>query len=209
MKNNLYNMMLCNVTKLCYKSCLNYYPANSVVLDVGIGNGLMLKENHELIKSKNLHITGLDINKDYLRHCRKLIQAYGLEDHVTVQHKSVTDYSPPHEGYFDYIFFGMSFMLMDDQQAVLDRAKKWIKPDGEVLFFQTMFKNKSKIMEFIKPRIKFLTTVDFGRVTYENDFYNLLDQKNLSPCRDMILKRNIFNGECRMIITQPEHGPGS
>ncbi len=209
MVNNLYNLIISDVTRLCYKNCMDYYPDNSVILDVGIGNGVMLKKNHELIKKKNLRITGLDINKYYLEHCRKLINAYNLQDQVQVLHQSVTTYDPPHEGYFDYVFFGMSFMLMDDQKAVLERAKKWVKPDGEVIFFQTMFKNRSKFMEFVKPRLKFLTTVDFGKVTYENDFYALLDEENLSPCKDMLLKKNVFKGECRMIVTQPEQSLGN
>lgn len=209
MVNNLYNLIISDVTRLCYKNCMDYYPDNSVILDVGIGNGVMLKKNHELIKKKNLRITGLDINKYYLEHCRKLINAYNLQDQVQVLHQSVTRYNPPHAGYFDYVFFGMSFMLMDDQKAVLERAKKWVKPDGEVIFFQTMFKNRSKFMEFVKPRLKFLTTVDFGKVTYENDFYALLDEENLSPCKDMLLKKNVFKGECRMIVTQPEQSLGN
>ncbi len=205
MINNLYNLIISDITRLCYKSCLNYFPPDSVILDVGIGNGIMLKKNHSLIKVKNLRITGLDINRHYLEHCRKLIRVFGLESQVDVRHQSVTTYDPPRQAYYDYIFFGMSFMLLDDQKAVLERAKKWLKPQGEVIFFQTMFKNRSKVMEFIKPRLKFLTTVDFGRVTYESDFYALLDQENLSPCKDMLLKKNVFKGECRMIITQPEH----
>ncbi len=205
MINNLYNLIISDITRLCYKNCLNYFPPDSVILDVGIGNGIMLKKNHALIKEKNLCITGLDINRHYLEHCRKLIRVFGLENQVDVRHQSVTTYDPPHQAYYDYIFFGMSFMLLDDQKAVLERAKKWLKPQGEVIFFQTMFKNRSKVMEFIKPRLKFLTTVDFGRVTYESDFYALLDQENLSPCKDMLLKKNLFKGECRMIITQPEH----
>ncbi|WP_291323111.1 class I SAM-dependent methyltransferase [Desulfonatronospira sp.] len=209
MVNNLYNLIISDVTRLCYKNSIDYYPDNSVILDVGIGNGVMLKKNHQLIKKKNLRITGLDINKHYLEHCRKLIQAYSLQNQVEVLHQSVTSYSPIHEGFFDYVFFGMSFMLMDDQKAVLERAKKWVKPDGEVIFFQTMFKNRSKFMEFIKPRLKFLTTVDFGKVTYENDFYALLDEEKLSPCKDMLIKKNVFKGECRMIVTQPEQRVGN
>jgi len=204
MVNNLYNLIISDVTRLCYKSCLNYFPSDSVILDVGIGNGIMLKKNHYLIKKKNLRITGLDINKHYLEHCRKLIQAFDLEQHVDVRHQSVTRYSPPHDNYFDYVFFGMSFMLLDDQKMVLERAKRWLKPHGEMIFFQTMFKNKSKVMEFIKPRLKFLTTVDFGRVTYESDFYALLDQEKLSRSKDMLLKKNVFKGECRMIVTHLE-----
>ncbi|WP_028575306.1 class I SAM-dependent methyltransferase [Desulfonatronovibrio hydrogenovorans] len=204
MVNNLYNLIISDTTRLCYHNCLRLYPENSSILDVGIGNGIMIKKNHSLIKGKNLSITGLDINKHYLEHCKKMIRVFDLESQVKVHHQSVLTFNPPEKFCFDYIFFGMSFMLMKDQKKVLDRTKEWLKPAGKVIFFQTMFKNKSKLMEFVKPRLKFLTTVDFGQVTYEKDFYELLDQENFCPCEDKLLKKNVFNGEYRLIITRPE-----
>lgn len=205
MVNNLYNLIFSDMTKLCYSNCLKLYPRNASILDVGIGNGVMIKKNHKLIKQKDLHITGLDINRHYLEHCRKMIREFKLEKQVKVHHKSVLSFSPGENPCYDYIFFGQSFMLMSEQGKVLDRTKKWLKPDGKVIFFQTMFKNRSKIMEFVKPRLKFLTTVDFGKVTYEKDFYDLLDQGNFNPCEDKLLKKNVFKGEHRLIITQPEN----
>ncbi len=204
MVNNLYNLIISDTTKLCYRNCLKLYPENARILDVGIGNGIMIKKNHKLIKEKRLQITGLDINKHYLEHCRKMIRVFQLEEQVKVFHQSVVSFMPPVDLYFDYIFFGMSFMLMNDQKKVLERTKEWLKPEGKVVFFQTMFKNRSKIMEFVKPRLKFLTTVDFGKVTYEKDFYELLNQENLNPCEDRVLKKNVFKGEYRLIITQHE-----
>jgi ubiquinone/menaquinone biosynthesis C-methylase UbiE len=205
MVNNLYNLIFSDMTKLCYSNCLKLYPRNAMILDVGIGNGVMIKKNHKLIKEKNLRITGLDINRHYLEHCRKMIHEFKLEQQVMVLHKSILSFSPQEQFCYDYIFFGQSFMLMNDQEKILERTREWLKPDGKVVFFQTMFKNKSKLMEFVKPRLKFLTTVDFGKVTYEKDFYELLDQGNFSPCEDKLLKKNVFKGEHRLIITQPEN----
>ncbi len=204
MVNNLYNLIVSDTTKLCYKNCLKLYSENARILDVGIGNGIMIKKNHKLIREKKLQITGLDINKHYLEHCRKMIRVFDLENQVKVFHQSVVSFKPPKNVCYDYIFFGMSFMLMNDQKQVLEKAKDWLKPDGKVVFFQTMFKSRSKIMEFVKPRLKFLTTVDFGKVTYEKDFYELLNQENMSTCVDRVLKKNVFKGEYRLIVAQPE-----
>ncbi|WP_052507146.1 class I SAM-dependent methyltransferase [Desulfonatronovibrio magnus] len=205
MVNNLYNLIFSDMSKLCYTNCLQLYPEKAQILDVGIGNGVMIKKNHKLIKEKNLQIIGLDINKHYLEHCRKLISEYSLENQVQVIQESVLKFTPPNNINFDYVFFGQSFMLMSEQKEILEKTKQWLKPEGKVVFFQTMFKNKSKLMEFVKPRLKFLTTVDFGKVTYEKEFYKLLSEGNFSSCEDKLLKKNVFKGEHRLIITQPQN----
>lgn len=208
MRNYLYKLIIDDVTDICYKNCLDYFPANSSILDVGIGNGIMINDYHEVIKSKNLKITGIDINDDYLKHCKGLIRNWQLKDNIQVHKAPVERYAPPSKGYFDYILFSMSFMLFDDQKLVLDRIKPWLKPHGEVVFFQTMFKNKSLFMELIKPRLKWVTSIDFGRVTYEKDFAALLDQKEISITQDRMLKREWFKGEYHMIISTPKNGNG-
>ncbi|HNY64802.1 MAG TPA: class I SAM-dependent methyltransferase [Deltaproteobacteria bacterium] len=208
MRNYLYKLIIDDVTDICYKNCLEYFPPGSRILDVGIGNGIMMEQYHELIKKKDLKITGIDINSDYLKHCKGLIRRWQLRDNIQVHHAPVEEYSPPEKGYFDYILFSMSFMLFTDQQLVLDRIKPWLKPHGEVVFFQTMFKDKSFFLEVIKPRLKYVTSIDFGRVTYEKDFADLLDRKDISITQDRMLKREWFKGEYHMIISAPKNGNG-
>ena len=200
MKNKLYNLIIEDVTEHCYKNCLNYFPDHSDVLDVGIGNGVMLKKFHPLIKSKSLKITGIDINKVYINHCDYLIRAYQLEDHIEICYESVESYEPPEDKSFDFILFSMSFMLFKDKQLVLDRIKDYIKPGGKIVFFQTMFKERFRLMEYIKPKLKYVTTIDFGNITYENDFLNLLNKNRMSVAQDRLIKKEWFKGEYRMII---------
>ena len=76
MKNQLYKLIIDSVTNYCYKNCLEYFTPDSTILDVGIGNGVMLKNYHMLIKDKTLKITGIDINKSYLNHCDSLINKW-------------------------------------------------------------------------------------------------------------------------------------
>ncbi len=201
MKNQLYKLVINDVTDHCYKNCLNYFPNYSVVMDVGIGNGLMMKKYHSLIKSKNLNIIGIDINKEYLNHCNCLIRIYQLEDQIKIYHQSVESYRPPKKQYFDFILFSMSFMLFNEQHLVLDRIKNWLKPGGKIVFFQTMWQDRARLIEFIKLQLKYITTVDFGKVTYEKDFFDLLNEKNLSIVEDRAIEKNRFKGEYRMIVT--------
>ncbi|HVN71534.1 MAG TPA: class I SAM-dependent methyltransferase, partial [Desulfomonilia bacterium] len=206
MKNYLYKLIINNVTDLCYDNSLNYFPPGSRILDVGIGNGLMLRKYHRLIKSKNLAMVGIDINKSYLSHCSNLIRICRLEDHVRIYHEPVECYEPPEPEYFDFILFSMSFMLFRDQELVLDRVRNWLRPGGKIIFFQTMFQDRSPFMEFIKPKLKYLTTVDFGRVTYDDGFFELLKKKMLTIDEDRHIKREWFKGEYRLIISSVENG---
>lgn len=201
MKNLLYKLIIKNVTNYCYENSLDCFLPNTRILDVGIGNGVMLENFHHVIKAKNLKITGIDINQSYLKHCKSLIDSYNLEDYIDIYHEAVETYSPPENHYFDFVLFSMSFMLFDNQQLVLDLVRNWVKPEGNVLFFQTMYKDRFKLMEMIKPKLRHLTTIDFGSVTYEKDFFNLLDKNHISISQDRMIKREWFKGEYRMFVT--------
>lgn len=206
MRNWLYQLLINRITNECYKNCLDYFPNGSTVLDVGIGNGIMIETFHSLIKSKTLRITGIDIDDDYLRHCRKLIRKYQLDDYIEVHHGSVESYDPIKERCFDFVLFSMSFMLLSDQRLVLDRIKNWLKPAGEIVFVQTMYKKRARLVDIIKPRLRYLTTIDFGRATYERDFFALLSENGLAVREDKVVRREWFNSQCRMIVACPRDG---
>ncbi|MGC9324974.1 MAG: hypothetical protein ACP5G0_09550 [Desulfomonilia bacterium] len=64
-----------------------------------------------------------------------------------------------------------------------------------------MFRNRFLLIELIKPKLKYLTTIDFGRVTYEHDFLHLLQSKGISIVEDRLIKKEWFKGEYRLYIT--------
>jgi alpha-N-acetylglucosaminidase len=199
MFNFLYNVILGDVTNLCYRNCLDYFGDGASILDVGIGNGLMLEKNHELIRHKNLSITGLDVNERYIEQARGLIERYGLQDLMEVYHCNVEDFYPPQGKEYDFVLFSMSFMVLPRQEQILDRVRQWLGPHGEIVFFQTMFRDKSRLLNWIKPRLKYVTSVDFGEAVYEDDFFRLLSRNGLVVSRDRILKRNWLRAQYRMI----------
>jgi ubiquinone/menaquinone biosynthesis C-methylase UbiE len=205
-RNQIYAFIFDDITNCCYKNCLSYFSEGASILDVGIGNGIMLKNFHNLIREKNLNIIGIDINKTYLNQCNGLIDSYNLENHIEIFNAPIERYEPPREGFFDFILFSMSFMLFEDQRLVLDRIRKWLKPHGQVVFFQTLFREKRPIVELIKPKLNYLTTIDFGRITYEDDFFGLLSEKNVSVVEDRLIKKEWFKGEYRMIVAHHENG---
>jgi SAM-dependent methyltransferase len=199
MKNWLYQILIHRITNECYRGSLNYVLNGSRLLDVGIGNGLMLEAFHPLIKAKQLKITGIDIDARYLKHCAGLIRRHRLEGHIDVCRGSAEDYAPPGNGGFDYVLFCLSFMLLRDQPLVLRRVRDWLKPGGEIIFALSLFQKRSHLVDLVKPRLKYLTTIDFGRPTYEEDFFALLRESKLVVKEDRILKNGWFHDQCRMI----------
>ena len=206
MKNYIYNLMIHDLSNHCYKNCLEYFSNQAAVLDVGIGNGAMLKNYHFLIKSKELQIIGIDINRYYLNHCQSLIEKYGLEKNIKIYCTPVEKYEPIGMECFDFILFSMSFMLFRDPRGVLERIKGWLKPGGKIIFFQTIYKEKFRLMDFIKPRLKYITTVDFGIVTYEKDLLQTLQAQNLMVIENRLIKREWYKGEYRMLVTTISDG---
>jgi len=201
----LYSLIVADVTDGCYRTVFDYVRPGSRVLDVGIGNGAMIRRHHRAIVDRGLRIVGLDINPRYLAHCNQLVGVYGLRDRIQVYELAVEDYAPPTPPHFDYILFSMSFMLMDDQRSVLARVLPWLNPRGEILFVQTMFRERSRWLEFVKPRLKYFTTIDFGRVTYEEHFFSLLDSMGLFVTEDRVIKKECFRGEYRMVAARTDN----
>lgn len=54
-------------------------------------------------------------------------------------------------------------------------------------------------MDLVKPKLKYLTMIDFGTAIYEKDFFALLEENGLSIQADRVLKGEWFNSQCRMI----------
>ncbi|WP_446009649.1 class I SAM-dependent methyltransferase [Candidatus Electrothrix sp.] len=203
MRNLLYNYIIKDFTNHGYEYCLEYFPHDSSILDIGIGNGKMLKTFHPVIKSKQLNITGIDINKAYLKNCKRLIKKYDLQDHLSIYHEPIEQFSPPNNKSYDFVLFSMSFMLFNDQPLILDKVKDCLHPNGEIVFSQTMFKEKSWLLDIAKPKLRYLTTVDFGKATYENEFFTLLENHNLSVLHDKATPGKCCKGEYRMIVARP------
>ena len=195
----VYSLIVSDVTDGCYRTCLPLFPPAARVLDIGIGNGEMIKKHHDLIRTKRLFITGLDIDNDYLARCNQLIRDYSLQGHICTESTSVEEYWPPSTGYFDVILFSMSFMLLNDPRRVLRRLRPWLTTNGQVVFVQTMFTEASRFLELVKPRLKYLTTIDFGRVIYAEEFLLLLHAEGFEIIEDRLIARKWFGGQYRMI----------
>jgi len=71
-------------------------------------------------------------------------------------------------------------MLMPDPLRALILSKKLMQDkNSTVSFLMTIYKKPNPILETIKPIIKYVTSVNFGKVIYERDFLELLSIADL------------------------------
>ena len=61
-----------------------------------------------------------------------------------------------------------------DPPAALRHVRSLLVPDGRIYFTQTFEHTPSRAVETLKPLLRLLTTIDFGRVTYGADFRRAL-----------------------------------
>ena len=65
-------------------------------------------------------------------------------------------------------------MLLPDPSAAARHTAALLAPNGRLYFTQTFEHQRSRALEVVKPLLRRLTTIDFGRVTYEDDFLRVL-----------------------------------
>ena len=78
--------------------------------------------------------------------------------------------------------FSSSFMIMPDRLKALEIAKSCLKQDGSIFFLLTLENeksNKTLLLEKVKPYLKYLTTIEFGTITYEHDFETMINDSGL------------------------------
>jgi len=163
----IYNTLMRGLTARWYAEVLERLPHGAAVLDVGIGTAGALLANAEQVTRKDLQITGIDIDADYGEHARHVLQHAGMSGRVRVSTESVYAHQG---GPYDAVYFSASFMLLPEPECALRHCAELLLPGGRIYFTQTIQTRRSIWMETLKPLLKRATTIDFGRVTYEDDF---------------------------------------
>ena len=171
----IYDKAIGPLTGKWYGSVLDHVGQNCHLLDVGIGTGVALVENAGLVRSKRLCITGVDIDRDYVKRAQLSMYKNDLVENVDVILESVYDHQG---GPYDAVYFSASFMLMPDPARALKHVSALLKPGGRIFFTQTFQDRRSKFAERAKPLLKKLTTIEFGTVTYQEDFLAVLEDAN-------------------------------
>ena len=165
----IYDAAIVGMTGAWYRAVLERVPEHAHLLDVGIGTGAALRANAELIVQRDLRITGVDIDAAYIERCRAEVEGHQLESRIEVRLESVYDHAG---GPYEAAYFSGSFMLLPDPAGALRHVAKLLAPRAPVYFTQTFEHARSPLLERVKPLLRWVTTIDFGRVTYEAEFRN-------------------------------------
>ena len=195
----IYDRALLPLTTSWYREVLDRMPQGSRLLDIGIGTGGALANNASVVRDKELNVVGIDIDADYVRRARERLHQAGLSDLVTVELESVYDFV---EDGFDGAYFSASFMILPDPVRALRHVSEQLGPHGRIFFTQTFHDRKSPVMEKVKPLLKTITTVEFGKVTYEEDFLATLAEAGVEVVEHRTLESK-RNASYRLVVGQP------
>lgn len=163
----LYDAAIVSMTATWYEAVLERLSPGCRLLDVGIGTGSALLTHSERIRADDLHVTGIDIDAAYVAQCRQTVEDRGMSDRIETKLESVYDHRG---GPYDAVYFSASFMLLPDPPAALRHVQDQLSPGGRIYFTQTFEHARSRMLETVKPLLRWVTTIDFGRVTYESEF---------------------------------------
>ncbi len=172
MRAALYDLAVVPLTASWYEAVLTRLARGCRLLDVGIGTGGALLTHADLLRAHDLRVTGVDIDADYVARCTRKVSRHGLASHVAAHVESIYDH---HGGPYDAAYFSGSFMLLPDPPAAVRHVVSLLSPGGRLWFKQTFEHERSPVVERLKPLLRGLTTIDLGRVTYEDDFQRALD----------------------------------
>ncbi|KAL4164313.1 hypothetical protein KRP22_004180 [Phytophthora ramorum] len=174
----IYDATIVKLTTGWYEEVLERLPEGRKFLDVGIGTGLALINNGAQLKRKNITVDGVDYDEDYVTRCQALLEQKQLTTHVQAHHASIYDFAG---GPYDAAYFSSSLMLMPDAVKALQHCVAMLKPgEGKIYVTQTIQTRHSKLVEIGKPLLKFLTTIDFGSVTYEEELLSTFKKAGLT-----------------------------
>ena len=129
-----------------------------------------LRNNKSLVDAKDLRVAGVDYDARYIKAAERRISGDAkLRDRVSVVCASVYDgrvlAALRPKGGFDAAYFSGSLTLMPDPVEALQAVAAVVRPGGRIYVTQTYQKRAAPVMRVVKPLLRYVTTVDFGRLT--------------------------------------------
>lgn len=201
----IYDRAIQPLTKGWYRAVLERLPASARLLDVGIGTGGALVANGDLLRARTLTVTGIDIDADYVKQATRAVHKATLDHRVHVELCSVYDHRG---GPYDAAYFSASFMLMPDPGRALRHVSTLLKPGSPVYFTQTIHHTRNALVETAKPLLHTVTTIHFGRVTYESDFRAAVEDGG-GTIREWVTLHENKQRSFRLAVVDVAHSMGS
>ena len=206
------------MTEKWYRTVLEQLDDGSIILDVGIGTGGALLRCIDLIESKDLKIIGIDIDDAYVQAGKYAINEAGLMDRISIDHVNIYDGKErivelvttnkefgatvnSNGQFLDAVYFSGSFSLLPDPVKALQLVSTFIKQGedetnkegGMIYITQTYQRRSPYFMSYVKPMMKYLTTIDFGQLVSEEDIEQTFKESGLKIVKHEVIEGSVDN----------------
>jgi ubiquinone/menaquinone biosynthesis C-methylase UbiE len=175
----IYDSLIVDMTEKWYRAVLAKLEDGSTVLDVGVGTAGALLRCSDLVESKNLKIIGIDYNEFYIQSAKGSIKKANMSDRISVHELDLYNEEKVQallkEKSVDTVYFSGSFSLLPDPDGALKSILPLLKKDGKAYITQTYQKRSPPLFGSVKPLIKYLTTIDFGRLISVEEIVDFLN----------------------------------
>jgi len=158
-----------------------------------------------MLLSKNISVTGIDYNEIYVKAAQESIEQNNLTSSIEVEYKSVYDI-PAHppiiltlpsdkskKRYFDAAYFSGSISLLPSSVEALRAVAEVVKPGGLIYVTQTYQRKSLPLLKYIKPLLKFVTSIDFGQLVMIDDVEDLWSGSGLDVIKHEVIPGSIDN----------------
>uniref|UniRef100_A0A7S2TH62 Methyltransferase domain-containing protein n=1 Tax=Lotharella oceanica TaxID=641309 RepID=A0A7S2TH62_9EUKA len=181
----VYDLFIVRMTTVWYRVVLERLRKDQRLLDIGIGTAAALCKNAKTLKDKGLRVSGIDYEKDYITAAERLVVQHNLQAQAEVYCRSVYDpglaslLCPEGTEKFDAAYFSGSITLMPDPPKALEVAADLCKPGAKIYITQTFQLKHSPIAARVKPLLKYITTIDFGQLTYMQELDEIVKKAGM------------------------------
>lgn len=162
-------------------------PDYSRILDIGIGTGYVYSQNSDLVKRKNIHITGIDIDPAYIKSAKHTVIDADLESNVKLIIGDINEIDE-HEikyGSYDFVFFTDSYSSMDNVHSTITLSEKYLTEDGIIVVASTLFDYYDENIDWIKQRLFYVSSIQFGNMMLKGNLEEYIKTRyigNIKQC---------------------------
>ncbi|KAK3276377.1 hypothetical protein CYMTET_15540 [Cymbomonas tetramitiformis] len=204
---DVYDIVIVKMTTKWYAFVLNRISSKQKVLDIGIGTASALIENKDILEKKDIQIVGVDYEQSYITKAKHLAAKHHLQNRISLHCDSVytsdlASYGAP----FDVAYFSGSISLMPDPPKALRAVAKVLKPQGLIYVTQTYQQRYTPLLGYIKPLMGYVTTIDFGKLTYEADLKRIVADAGMRIVENTAIPGSVDNYfQCaKFVMINPE-----
>lgn len=185
-------------TKDVMRNVLVDLPDNSRILDVGIGTGYVYAQNSDLIKRKNIKVVGVDIDPNYVRSAKHAVIDAELEEHIRIINIDIREALDSDTDLlnhsFDFVCFSDSFAVIPNVYTIITHCEKYLNSTGYMIITSTLFDKYSTNVDWIKQKLVYVSSVDFGNMMLKDDLEKYLRTRctNTTDCFRLIDSKNLL-----------------